>query len=113
MRLVVDYQAINKITVKNHYPLPRIKDLLDHLEGARYFTKMDLTTGYHKVCMHAMDVWKTTFKTKFGLFKWLVMPFGLSNALATFMRLINGIFCKHLGKIVIIYLDDILIFSKT
>ena len=112
-RLVTDYRALNKVTVKNRYPLPRIEDLLDHLQGACFFTKMDLTSGYHQVRMHATDTWKTTFKTKFGIFEWLVMPFGLTNASATFMRLINDIFRPHLGKFVVIYLDDILVFSKS
>eukprot|EP00253_Pinus_taeda_P007128 PITA_07128 len=97
-RLVTDYRALNKATVKNRYPLPRIEDLLDHLHGACFFTKMDLTAGYHQVRMHASDTWKTAFKTKFGLFEWLVMPFGLTNAPATFMRFINDIFRAHLGQ---------------
>jgi hypothetical protein len=91
-RLVTDYRALNKITVKNRYPLPRIEDLLDQLKGEKYFTKMDLTMGYHQVCMAATDTWKTTFKTIFGLYEWMVMPFGLTNAPATFQRLINDIF---------------------
>jgi len=111
--LVTDYRALNKATVKNRYPLPRIEDLLDHLHGACFFTKMDLTAGYHQVRMHAADTWKTVFKTKFGLFEWLVMPFGLTNAPATFMRFINDVFRAHLGKFVVIYLDDILVFSKS
>jgi hypothetical protein len=74
---------------------------------------MDLTTGYHQVHMKATDTWKTTFKTKFGLFEWLVMPFGLTNAPTTFMRLINDIFRPHLGKFVVIYLDDILVFNRS
>jgi hypothetical protein len=79
--LVIDYWYLNKITLKNRYPLPRIKDLLDQLKGAKYFTKMDLTTGYHQVHMDATHTWKTTFKTRFGLYEWMVMPFGLTNAL--------------------------------
>jgi len=73
--LVTNYRALNKATVKNRYPLPHIDDLLDHLKGACFFTKMDLTTGYHHVHMNATNTWKTTFKTKFGLYEWMVMPF--------------------------------------
>ena len=113
MRLVTDYRALNKATIKNRYPLPWIEELLDSLQGAKWFTKLDLTAGYHQVRMNPDDIWKTTFKTKFGLFEWKVMPFGLTNAPATFMRLINDIFRSELGRIVVIYLDDILIFSKT
>jgi len=111
--LVVDYSAINKGTIKNQYPLPCIEDLLDHLHEACFFTKMDLTTGYHQVRMHASDTWKTAFKTKFGIFEWLVMPFRLTNAPTTFMRFINDVFRAHLGKFVVIYLDDNLIFNKS
>lgn len=84
-RMVTDYCVLNKATVKNWYPLPRIEDLLDHLRGDRYFTKMDLTVGYHQVHMHLVDTWKTAFKPKFGLYEWLVIPFGLTNALATYV----------------------------
>jgi hypothetical protein len=94
MRLVTDYRALNKATIKNRYPLPRIEELLDTLQGAKWFTKLDLTTGYHQVRMNPNDVWKTAFKTKFGLYEWKVMPFGLTNAPTTFMRLINDIFRK-------------------
>jgi hypothetical protein len=113
MRLVTDYRALNKSIIKNHYPLPRIEEILDTLQGAKWFTKLDLTTSYHQVRMNPDDVWKTTFKTKFGLFEWKVMPFDLTNAPTTFMRLINDIFREHLGQFVVIYLDEILIFSRT
>jgi hypothetical protein len=95
--LVTDYRALNKDTIKNSYPLPRIEELLDTLQGAKWFTKLDLTVGYHQVRMNPDDVWKTTFKTKFGLFEWKVMPFSLTNAPTTFMSLINDIFKEHLG----------------
>ena len=113
MRLVTNYRALNKATVKNRYPLPRIEELLDTLQGEKWFTKLDLTASYHQVRMNSDDVWKTTFKTKFGLYEWKFMPFSLNNAPATFMRLINDIFRPHLGCMVVIYLDDILIFIHT
>jgi hypothetical protein len=113
MCLVTDYHALNKATVKNRYPLPRLRSCWIILQGAQWFTKLDLTSGYHQVRMNPTDVWKTTFKTKFGLFEWKVMPFGLTNAPTTFMRVINDIFRPLLGRIVVIYLDDILIFNKS
>jgi hypothetical protein len=90
-RLCIDYRALNKITVIKWYLIPQINDLLDRLTRAKYFSKIDLNSSYHQVPIEQMDVWKTTFKSKEGLFEWLVMPFGLKNALATFMRMMDDI----------------------
>jgi hypothetical protein len=97
MCLVIDYRSLKKATIKNRYPLPQIEEILNTLQGAKWFTKLDLIDGYHQVRMNPDDVWKTMFKTKFGLFEWKVMPFDLTNAATTFMRLNNDIFRAHLG----------------
>jgi hypothetical protein len=107
-RMCVDYQALNKIMVKNQYPLPHIYEFLDQLNNDVYFTKLDLCSGYNQIRLAENDVCKIAFKTKQGLFEWLVMPFGLCNALTTFMCVMNEIFLPFLDEIVIVYLDDII-----
>jgi hypothetical protein len=112
-RLVVDYRPLNAATIKNKYPLPRIIDLFDQLAGATVFSKMDLRSGYHQIKIRSEDIPKTAFTTRYGLYEYTVMSFGLTNAPATFMRLMNSVFMEYLDKFVVIYIDDILIYSKT
>ncbi|KAJ8511859.1 hypothetical protein OPV22_002293 [Ensete ventricosum] len=113
LRLCIDYRALNKMTVKNKYPIPLIADLFDQLGKAKYFSKLDLRSGYWQVCIAEGDEAKTTCVTRYGAFKFLVMPFGLTNAPATFCTLMNQLFKEYLDKFVVVYLDDIVVYSQT
>ncbi|KAL0553936.1 hypothetical protein IC582_007840 [Cucumis melo] len=113
MRLCIDYRELNKVTVKNRYPLPRIDDLFDQLQGATVFFKIDLRSGYHQLRIKDGDVPKTTFRSRYGHYEFIVMSFGLTNAPTVFLDLMNRVFREFLDTFVIVFIDDILIYSKT
>jgi len=113
MRLCVDYRQLNKVTIKNRYPLPRIDDLMDQLVGAEVFSKIDLRSGYHQIRVKAGDIPKTTFQTRYGHYEYYVMPFGVTNALGVFMEYMNRIFHPFLDRFVVVFIDDILMYSKS
>jgi hypothetical protein len=113
LRLCVDYRPLNAVTIKNKYQLPRIDILFDQLASARIFSEVDLGSGYHQIKIRPEDVPKTAFSTRYGLHEYLVMSFGLTNAPAHFMYLMNSVFMPELEKFVVVFIDDILIYSKS
>jgi hypothetical protein len=113
LRLCVDYRPLNAVTIKNKYPLPRIDILLDQLAGAQVFSNIDLYSGYHQIKIHVKDIPKTAFTIRYGLHEYLVMSFGLTNALAHLMYLMNSVFMPKLDQFVMVFIDDILIYSKS
>ena len=112
-RLCVDYRELNMMTIKNKYPLPRIDDLMDHLHGSSMFSKIDLQSGHHQILVKADDVQKTAFRSKYGHYEYVVTPFGVTNAPAVFMDYMNRIFRPFLDKFIVVFIDEILIYSRT
>ena len=112
LRLCIDFRQLNKVTVKNKHPMPRIDDLFDQLKDSKVFSKIDLRSGYHQLRIKDEDISKTAFRTRYGHYEFTVVSFGLSNAPAVFMCLMNGVFRNYLDKFVIVFLDNILVYSK-
>jgi hypothetical protein len=110
--MCVDYRSLNEVTIKNKYPLSRIEDLFDQMKGASIFSKIDLRSGYHQLKIQESDIPKTAFRTRYGLYEYTVMYFGLTNAPAYFMYLMSKVFMEYLDKFVVVFIDDIIIFSK-
>ncbi|GAB2275573.1 hypothetical protein Dimus_039136 [Dionaea muscipula] len=113
MRLCIDYREINKVTVKNRYPLLRIDDLFDQLQGAQVFSKIDLRSGYHQLKVRDADIAKTAFRTRYGHYEFLVIPFGLTNAPTAFMDMMHRVFKPYLDRFVVVFIDGILIYSRS
>jgi hypothetical protein len=113
MRLCVDYRDLNAVTIKNKYPLPRIDDMFDQLKGAKFFSKIDLRSGYHQLRVRQEDISKTAFRTHYGQYEFTMMPFGLTNAPAFFMTLINKVFMEELDRFVVVFIDNIQVYSKS
>ena len=111
--MCVDYRSLNEVTIKNKYPLPRIEDLFDQLKGACVFSKIDLRSDYHQLRIRPSDIPKTAFTTRYEPYDYTVMSFGLTNVLAYFMYLMNKIFMEYLDKFIVVFIDDILIYSKS
>jgi hypothetical protein len=111
--MCIDYQSLNEVTIKNKYPLPRIDDLFDQLKDVKYFSKIDLRLGYYQLKIWLSDTPKTAFVTRYGQYEFTIMPYGLTNALAYFMNLMNKVFMEELDKFVAVFIDDILIYSRS
>jgi hypothetical protein len=112
-RLCIDYHALNEDIIKNMYPLPRIDDLFDQLRGACVFSKIDIRSGYHQLKIRQCDIPKTTFIPRYGMYEYTVMTFGLTNAPAYFMYLMNKVFMDYLDNFVMVFVDDILVYSRS
>jgi len=112
-RLCIDYRELNKVTIKNKYPLPRLDDLFDQLNGARVYSKLDLQSGYHQLKVKKENIQKTTFRTRYDHYEFLVMPFRVTNASTVFMDSMNQVFSPYLDQFVVAFIDDILIYSKS
>jgi len=113
LRLYVDYRALNRITFPNRYPLPLMQELQDRVQGAKWFTKLDLKNGFNLILIREGDEWKTAFRTRYGLYEFQVMPFGLTNAPSTFQDLMNHVFSDMIDLGLLVYMDDFLIYAKT
>jgi hypothetical protein len=111
--MCVDYRLLNEVTIKNKYPLLKIEDLFDQMKGASVFSKIDLRSGYHQLKIRESDIPKTAFRTRYGLYEYIAMSFGLTNASVYFMYLMNKVFMEYLDRFIVVFIDDILIFSKT
>jgi hypothetical protein len=111
--MCVDYRSLNEVTIKNKYPLPRIEDLFDQMKGASILLKINLRSGYHQLKIRESDIPKTAFHTRYGLYEYTLMSFGLTNSPVYFMYLMNKVFVEYLDKFIVVFIDDIIIFSKT